>query len=218
MSDRCCRIYTATATGERAYCDRNAFDPVHTDITRPDHHNFAEVPDKYDDTPEQPLQPTCENDGANCSFSRTNCDASGAFNCQTHAESVGKHPDFHQKIYLDGKKVGRNAQEIAADVKAYQLKAGTGPHDEHMPPDQAAIRQQRQQALSGQGTPSPASPASPQSTPGQTPSQSPSSPSPQTSAVPPGTPGSGAEGPTHYDGPHALPPAMQALQPRKESR
>ena len=116
------------------------------------------------------------------------------------------HPDFHQKIYLDGKKVGRNAQEIAADVKAYQLKAGTGPHDEHMPPDQAAIRQQRQQALSGT---SPAGASGTSTTP--TGATSSANPSPQASAVPPGTPGSGAEGPTHYDGPHALPPAMQAL-------
>jgi hypothetical protein len=119
------------------------------------------------------------------------------------------HPDFHQKIVKDGRAVGRTNSEIAADVKAYQVKAGKGPHPETMPPDQAQVRTQRQQALQ-QGTQAgtPSQPGT-QSAPASGVSQG--SPQPQVSAVPPGTPGAGAAGPTSYEGPHALPPAMQGL-------
>ena len=118
------------------------------------------------------------------------------------------HPDFQQKIVKDGRAVGRTNSEIAADVRAYQLKAGTGPHPEHMPEDQQQIRTQRQQALqqgTQAGTPSQSgTPVEPASSASQT-------PQPQVSAVPPGTPGAGAAGPTSYEGPHALPAAMQGL-------
>jgi len=125
------------------------------------------------------------------------------------------HPDFHQKIVKDGRAVGRTNSEIAADVKAYQVKAGKGPHPETMPPDQAQVRTQRQQALQGASsaaspptTPSAGSSASQPGQPGASPQ---GAPQPQVSAVPPGTPGAGAAGPTSYEGPHALPPAMQGL-------
>jgi hypothetical protein len=73
---------------------------------------------------------------------------------------------YHAKLLKDGRAVGRSPQEIAADVKAYQVKAGVGPHPEVTG---------RQPQVSPQSAPGgPAQPAAGTAAPtSQTPGQSP---------------------------------------------